>query len=282
MRNLALNTFHTLMKHTNAHKMTLIDTHAHLYDPKYKANIDEVIATCQAEGIARIYLPNLNNSTVAPMVALEKKHPLLFRSMLGLHPCDVKANFKEELRTMSQWFTKHNFVAIGEVGLDLYWDRTYLKEQIKVLHTSIDWALAHQIPLVLHARNALDQLIAIIQERHEAGLKGVFHCFNGTTKQMEQIVSLGFHMGIGGIVTFAKETFASVIRSMPLANMLLETDSPYLTPHPHRGKTNSPHYLPYIAQKIADIRTTSVAAIATATTTNAQHLFALTDDPQHG
>ncbi|MGB0356724.1 MAG: TatD family hydrolase [Cytophagales bacterium] len=253
--------------------MKFIDTHAHLYDAKYKNNLAEIIATCQATGIEKIYLPNIDSSTIEPMIALEKSAPLLFKSMLGLHPCSVGKNYQQVLAKIAEWLPKHNFVAIGEVGIDKHWDQTYVNTQLKVLETCIGWAATYNLPLSLHTRSAIDMTIERLQAHGEKNLKGVFHCFNGTITQMEKIMALGFYVGIGGLVTFGGNALAKMVQATPLQKMVLETDSPYLAPHPHRGKTNSPHYLTHIAQKIAEIKGISLHRVAEVTTENAQQLF---------
>ena len=252
---------------------SFIDTHAHLYDSKYAEDLPEVIAFCLAQGVEKIYLPNLNLETVAPMIALEKEYPGLCKAMIGLHPCEVKEDFEDKLAEMATWFDKHIFAAIGEVGTDLYWDKTFYPQQVKALHIAIDWAEQYNLPLVLHARESLAETIAIIKERQKGNLTGVFHCFSGTLEEAKEIIDLGFYLGIGGIVTFSKSHLPALLSTISLNHIVLETDSPYLAPTPKRGKRNQPGYLPFITDAIARIKGVSLEEVAKKTTENAGILF---------
>ena len=252
---------------------TFVDTHAHLYDEQYAEDLAVVIEKSIAQGIKAIYLPNINVDTLHPMMEVVHEYAIC-KPMLGLHPCDVKQDFKQQLRCMEPWFSKHDFVGIGEVGLDLYRDTTYYAEQVEALHVFIDWALGRCLPLVLHVRNAMDQMIALLKERQKGSLKGIVHCFSGNVAQARQVVDLGFALGIGGVVTFKNNKLVDVVQHIDIDHIVLETDSPYLAPASHRGKRNYPGLIPEIAGKIAAIKGMDIERVAARTTANADAIFA--------
>lgn len=254
---------------------SFIDTHAHLYDEQYGEELPEIMQRCADRGVTKIYLPNLNMATIAPMIAMAKRYPDRCRTMLGLHPCEVTESFEATLTAMDAWFSQHHFVAIGEVGLDFYRSKAHAQQQVAALHIAIDWALHYDLPLVLHARNSLPELIELIKARHVKRLHGVFHCFSGDAAAAAQIIDLGFLLGIGGILTFKGSSLPSIVQQIDLRHLVLETDSPYLAPTPHRGKRNDPGYLPLIAAQIAAIKQTTLAAVARTTSDNAKALFIL-------
>lgn len=193
--------------------------------------------------------------------------------MMGLHPCYVKENFAEELRIISSWFDKRNFCAIGEIGIDLYWDKTFVKEQIKAFEIQINWAKDHEIPIVIHCRESLDMSIEIVEKHQEGNLKGIFHCFSGNADQANKIIDLNFLLGIGGVVTFKNGGLDKVIPEIAMDHLVLETDSPYLAPTPFRGKRNSPIYLKQIAQRIAELKECTIKEVAQITTKTANKIF---------
>ncbi len=253
----------------------MIDTHAHLYDEQYEGIRSKVIDDAVKAGVCGIYLPNLSLATIAPMMALAEGYPDLCFPMLGLHPCEVRGDVAVQLTAMEQWWGKHDFVAVGEVGIDLYRDSTYRAEQLYALGCAIDWALDRDLPLVLHARGgeALPLIIATIRERQKGALRGVVHCFSGSLEEAQQLIDLGFMLGIGGMVTYPQSEVAPFLDALPLASLLLETDAPYLTPTPHRGKINQPAYLIFIAQVIADRCGVPLATVVECTAANARALF---------
>lgn len=258
----------------------LVETHAHLYDEQYKrAEWPAIINSCTAKGVAKIYLPNLNLATITPMLDLAKAHPSVCYPMLGLHPCEVKEDFKEVLDKMATWLGQQAFVGIGEVGIDLYWDTRFYKEQVTALEIQIKWALDAGLPLILHARNSLDEVIKIVEKKQTGNLKGIFHCFEGSLAQAQKVIDLGFYIGIGGRVTYAKGVMATA-KAIDLSHIVLETDSPYLAPAPFRGQRNDPSHLPLVAKQIAILQETSIEEVARMTTLNAKSIFASNETDQ--
>ena len=234
--------------------MTLIDTHTHLYLPEFQLDIEEVIEKALKNGIDKFYLPSIDSSSTNDLLDVVAKYPKNCFPMIGLHPCYVKNNYATELLHVSEWLTKKKFVAIGECGLDFYWDQTFIQEQYIALEQQIKWALQYQLPLILHTRNATQETIDVIKKYHTKELRGIFHCFGGTLEEANQIVELGFLLGIGGVVTYKNSGLDRVIKNVDLQYVVLETDSPYLAPTPIRGKRNESMYLRNIAAKIAEIK----------------------------
>ncbi|MEM9569462.1 MAG: TatD family hydrolase [Bacteroidota bacterium] len=253
---------------------TLIETHAHLYDEKYKREEwPAIISNCTAKRVTKIYLPNLSLTTITPMLDLAKAYPTICYPMLGLHPCEVKENFKAVLDKMETWLAQQAFVGIGEVGIDLYWDTRFYKEQVAALEMQTKWALDAGLPLILHARNSLDEVIKVVEKNQTGKLRGIFHCFEGSLTQAQKIIDLGFYIGIGGRVTYAQGVMATA-KAIDLSHIVLETDSPYLAPAPFRGKRNDPSYLPLVAEQIAMLKEVNMEEVARITTLNAKSIFA--------
>ncbi|MFC5625919.1 TatD family hydrolase [Algoriphagus winogradskyi] len=253
--------------------MNYIETHAHIYSSKFDSDRDQVIQDIRDAGIERVYMPNVDVETIAAMLDCEEKYPGLCIPMMGLHPCDVKEDFHEQLVIMEDWLNKRQFAAVGEIGLDLYWDKTFFEQQKEALRIQINWAKERDLPIVLHCRDSMDETISIVKEEHDGKLKGVFHCFNGTLDQANQIIEMGFLLGIGGVATFKNGGLDKVIPEINIDNLVLETDAPYLAPVPYRGKRNSPAYLPIIAEKIGDYLQLSKEEVALKTKQNALNLF---------
>lgn len=253
--------------------MNLIDTHAHIYATKFDSDRDEVIQQILGAGVERIYMPNVDVSTIEAMLACEDRYPGICIPMMGLHPCDVKEDFEQQLSVMKEWLDKRPFAAVGEIGLDLYWDKTYFEEQKKALKIQINWAKSKKLPIVLHCRESMDETIEIVKSAQDGNLKGVFHCFNGDVKQAKEIIALGFLLGIGGVSTYKNGGLDQVIPEIGLENLVLETDAPYLAPVPHRGKRNSPAYLPFIAERLGNFLGVSKKTVAEQTKKNALNLF---------
>lgn len=218
--------------------MKLVDTHTHLYLKEFSTDIDQVIQRAEAEGVCKFYLPAIDSTETATMFELEKKFPGKCMAMVGLHPCSVKENYKEELDKAGQLLQQRKFVAIGEAGLDFYWDTSFTKQQYESLHIQAGWALQYNLPLILHTRNAMQETIDVIKEYTGKGLRGIFHCFGGTLQNAKDIINEGFFLGIGGVITYKNSGLAEVIKDIDLENIVLETDAPYLTPVPFRGKRN--------------------------------------------
>ena len=253
--------------------MKLVDTHCHLYLDDFKEDSPEVIQRAMDAGVDKFYLPNIDLSVNPDMMSLEKAYPGRCFSMMGLHPCSVKANYQEELKEMQAWLGKRKFAAIGEVGLDFFWDTSFEKEQYEAFHTQANWAVQYGLPLIIHSRKSLDECIALVKEHQEGNLTGIFHCFSGTSEQAEKIIDLGFYLGIGGVVTYKNGGLEPVIKKTGLDRVVLETDAPYLTPVPFRGKRNEPAYLKYVVEKLAIITGKNVDEVAEITTRNAEKVF---------
>jgi TatD DNase family protein len=253
--------------------MNLIDTHAHIYSTEFDSDRDEMIREIRAAGIDRIYMPNVDVYTIDAMLRCESSYPGMCIPMMGLHPCDVKEDFEDQLELMKEWLDKRSFAAVGEIGLDLYWDKSFFEQQKEALKIQIDWAKNESLPIVLHCRESMDETIEIVREEQDGSLRGIFHCFNGNLSQAKEIIELGFLLGIGGVATFKNGGLDQVIPEIGLEHLVLETDAPYLAPVPFRGKRNSPAYLPYIASKIGDYLKVSKETVAAQTTANALNLF---------
>jgi TatD DNase family protein len=207
------------------------------------------------------------------MFACEEKYPGVCIPMMGLHPCDVKADFESQLKVMAEWLEKRPFAAIGEIGLDLYWDKTFFEQQKAALQIQINWAKSKNLPIVLHCRESMDETIEIVRSNQDGSLRGIFHCFNGNLSQANAIIEMGFLLGIGGVATYKNGGLDKVIPEIGLDHLVLETDAPYLAPVPFRGKRNSPAYIPFIAEKIGEYLQLSKEEVGSKTTENALHLF---------
>jgi TatD DNase family protein len=253
--------------------MKLIDTHTHLYLKEFTADINDVMTRAEAEGVNKFLMPAIDSSESASMVKLETNFPGKCWAMAGLHPCSVKENYKEELATVAEMLVQRKFVAIGETGLDFYWDKTFIKEQYESLNIQANWAIQYELPLVLHTRDAMQETIDVIKSYKGKGLRGIFHCFSGTKQNANDIIEQGFSLGIGGVVTFKNSGLADIVKDIDLAHIVLETDSPYLTPVPFRGKRNESSYLKYVVNKIAEIKKMTPEEVAEITTANAEMLF---------
>ena len=253
--------------------MKMIDTHTHLYVQEFKQDIDSVVERALKEGVEKFYLPAIDSSETAALLELEKKFPGKMYAMAGLHPCSVKENYKEELAAVEKQLSQREFAAIGETGLDFYWDTTFAEQQYESLRTQIEWAIQYKLPLVLHTRNAMQETIDVIKEYKGTGLTGIFHCFSGTSSNAKEITESGFLLGIGGVVTFKNSGLAEVVKDIDVKYLVLETDAPYLAPVPYRGKRNESSYLKYIVQKIADTKGLTVEEVAAQTTKNANNMF---------
>lgn len=254
--------------------MTLIDTHSHIYLPEFDAGRLDMMERAQRAGISKILMPAIDSATHEAMLLLEEKDPGCL-AMMGLHPCSVKENYKDELKIARDHFDKRIFKAVGEVGLDFYWDKTFTEQQYAAFHEQLEWALHFDIPVSIHSRNATDECIAVVKEHQRGKLKGVFHCFSGNNEQAQQIIDLGLFLGIGGVVTFKNSGLDKVMEIVSLENIVLETDAPYLAPVPFRGKTNEPSYLKYVVEKLSEVKGIPANEIAMITTANAEKIFAL-------
>lgn len=259
--------------------MQLVDTHTHLYLSAFHADRDDVIVRAIEAGVDKLFLPNIDRSSIAGMLELAARYPDHCFPMMGLHPTSVKKDYHSELAVVHKELESKPFCAVGEVGIDLYWDKTFKKEQIDAFHQQVNLAVVHDLPLVIHSRNSFDLIAAILEEYNNPQIKGVFHSFTGNMRQAEKAITLGFKMGIGGIVTFKNSGLDAVVRNTDLSNIILETDSPYLAPVPKRGKRNESAYLVFIAEKVAKLHSIDIAEVAETTTRNAMALFCISGEP---
>ena len=255
--------------------MNFIDTHTHLYAEEFDPDRDAVIQRSVDEGVDRLLLPAIDRSYYERMMSVTDHHKEVCFPMIGLHPTSVKANFREELNFIKETLEKsrENFFGIGEIGIDLYWDKTFVNEQALAFSDQLDFAIKFQLPIAIHTRNSFDIAIKLIREKNDPELKGVFHCFSGSVEQAQQATSLGFMLGIGGIITYKNSGLQKVVEATSLDLIVLETDAPYLPPVPYRGQRNESAYILIIAEKIAEIKNISVAEVAEITTLNAVTLF---------
>ena len=253
--------------------MKFIDTHTHIYLSEFASDIDSVISSANKEGVKKYFLPAIDSSHHHEMLELGKKFEHCCFAMMGLHPCSVKENYKDELKIVEEYLAQRDFVAIGEIGLDFYWDKSFNNEQYEAFEIQMQWALEKNLPIVIHTRNAIQETIKCVEPFAKKGLIGIFHCFGDDEKTAKQIIDMNFYLGIGGVVTYKKSGLDETIKNIPLEKIVLETDAPYLTPVPFRGKRNQPSYIKIIAQKIADIKQVSLEEVARITTTNAEKIF---------
>lgn len=253
----------------------LVDTHAHLYARQFDKDRDNMIGRALEHNIERLFLPNIDSHSIQGMLALEKAYPQHCFPMMGLHPGSVRADYQKELGVVEKWLGERAFCAIGEIGIDLYWDenKAFFEEQKIAFRQQIRWAKTLNIPIVIHARAALDIIIDIVKAEKDERLSGIFHCFTGTLEQAQAIMDLEFYMGLGGILTYKKAKLDKVVKHIPLEYLVLETDAPYLAPTPKRGKRNESSYIRYVAKKLADIKEVSEETIAATTTKNAFSVF---------
>lgn len=253
--------------------MILTDTHTHLYYETDSTKRAQLLQRCTENNIGRLFLPNVEASSVPMVFSLTDEFPDICYPMLGLHPCNVKADWENELAIIQKASAQKKIVAVGEIGIDLYWDKTTLTQQIQAFKAQIAWAKALKLPIVIHCRDAFNEVFEVLQEERGDDLRGIFHCFTGTLEQAQQVIDLGFYLGIGGVVTYKNAGLDKVVSQIDLNRIVLETDSPYLTPVPHRGKPNESSYLIYIAQKVADLHQIDIEAVADITTQNSKRIF---------
>jgi TatD DNase family protein len=255
--------------------MNFIDTHSHLFLEEFAEDLPLVMQRAKAAGVSRIYMPNIDCSTIKPLLDTVARYPDYCFPMIGLHPTSVNSGFREELKVMKEMLEQsHPFVAIGEVGMDLYWDRTFIDEQFEAFETQIQWSAQYQLPLVIHSRDSFEEVYQVIKRNEDKNLKGIFHSFTGTKEEAERLLQFnGFYLGINGVVTFKKSTLPEVLKSVPLERLVLETDSPYLTPAPNRGKRNESANVKDTLLKLAAIYQRPAEEVAEITTINALKIF---------
>lgn len=255
----------------------MVDTHCHLYDEAFDADRQQAIQRAVEAGVSLMLLPGIDSSSHDRQEALARQYPSLFRQMMGLHPTSVTESYQSELDLIQQklFSPDAHYVGVGEIGLDLYWDKTFYEQQCEVLKTQMRWARQLDLPVCLHVRKAYNELFGLLRDLNFGTYKGVMHCFGGSVQQAHKAVEMGFHLGIGGVVTFKNATMAEVVAAVPLDSLLLETDAPYLAPVPYRGKRNESAYIPVIAEKIAALKGVSIAEVDEVTSASATVLFGL-------
>ena len=253
--------------------MQLIDTHTHLYSETFDEDQDAMIQRALACGVTDFFIPAIDSTYTERMFALEKKYPNHMHLMTGVHPTHVKENYKEELNHVASLLKKRSFCALGEIGIDLYWDKTFLKEQQEAFDLQIQWAKEHKLPFVIHCRDAFNEVFEVLDGHDSKDLRGIFHCFTGTLDQAKQALSYNLKLGIGGVVTFKNGKIDQFLNQIPLSEIVLETDAPYLAPVPFRGKRNESSYIQEVASKVAEVYNLPFAEIAAVTSKNALAIF---------
>lgn len=255
--------------------MTLVDTHCHLYSEEFETDLDAVVQRAISEGVEKFYLPGIDSSALSAMLELEQRFPEKCFAMMGLHPCYVKENYQQELNLVKDWLAKRKFAAVGEIGLDYYWDKRFAAEQVIAFRSQLEWSIEYGLPIVIHTRNAMQETIDIVKEYVPRGVRGIFHCFSGSYESARAIIDAGFYLGIGGVVTYKNSGLVEVLSKIDLKHLVLETDAPYLTPVPFRGKRNESSYLKYVVEKLAEIKNCPSETIAELTSANAEKIFGL-------
>lgn len=256
--------------------MNLIDTHTHLFSDQFDEDRHSVIQAALDAGVSKMLLPNIDLESIDAMHQLEKDFPDNCLAMMGLHPCSVTENWESELAVVKEHLFNRKYIAVGEIGMDLYWDKSTLGYQQKAFAQQIEWAKQLKIPIVIHVRDAFNEAFEIVDQLNDDCLTGVFHCFTGTQDQAQHILNYGgFKLGLGGVLTFKNAGLDKVIKDIELNHLILETDSPYLAPHPNRGKRNETSYITYVASKLAEVKGISIEEVAAVTTKNAEELFGL-------
>lgn len=253
--------------------MILIDTHCHLYLPEFEGDRSDMMARAVSKGVHRFYLPGIDSNVIPSMFAMEAAFPGQCFPMMGLHPCSVQANYHSELKIVEEWLSKRKFAAVGEIGLDFYWDKTFVNEQYQAFRQQMEWAIQYNLPVVIHSRDAMKECIETVKPFSAKGLRGIFHCFGDSIEMANEIIEMGFFLGIGGVVTYKKSGLAEVVKNISLDHIVLETDAPYLSPVPFRGKRNESSYITYVAEKIAEAKNITVDEVASVTTRNANTVF---------
>jgi TatD DNase family protein len=255
--------------------MIFTDTHTHLFSDELKPELDQLLGVAIDAGIERYFMPNIDSSSIAALFDVENKYPGKCFPMMGLHPCSVKENWRDELNIVEQWLAKRKFAAVGEMGVDLYWDKTFIEEQKIVFRRQVEMSNEYNLPIVIHTRDSFEVVYELLQETPKLGPCGIFHCFTGNVDQAKRVIDMGFYLGIGGVVTFKNGGIDKVLPDISMESIVLETDSPYLAPVPYRGKRNDPVYLIKVAEKIAAIKEISVLEVARITTDNSKKVFGI-------
>lgn len=253
--------------------MKIIDTHCHLYLEEFDTDLEEVLARAAESGVYKMLCPAIDSRTHERMLEVCRASGHRLIPMMGLHPTSVKENFRQELKIVEEYLARDRFIAIGEVGIDLYWDTTYVEQQNEAFLTQAHWAAELGVPVVIHSRNSMGHILQLLERHPIARLFGVFHCFSGTAEEALRALDMGFYLGIGGPVTYRKTTWPEVLSQVPRERLVIETDAPYLPPVPHRGKRNEPAWLIFVIQRLAEMWNISASEVADLTAQNAQRLF---------
>lgn len=253
--------------------MILTDTHTHLYSEKFDDDREAMVRRAIDGRVRKLFLPNIDVHSIQPMLDLVWKFPEHCFPMMGLHPCSVDEHVEAHLFQIQKWFKKRKFYAVGEIGLDYYWSTEFKEQQIMAFRKQIQWAIQLDLPINIHSRNSTDDVIAILRDMKHPLLRGIFHCFSGNAQQAKEVVDLGFYLGIGGVLTYKKSELPAAIADIPLQHLVLETDAPYLSPEPYRGKRNESAYLMQVAEKLAALKNTTVEQVANITTENATRIY---------
>ncbi len=253
-----------------------IDTHTHIYLDQFADDQHECIQRSLDAKVNKLFLPNIDTSSWEQVMSCVQNYPNICHPMIGLHPCSVDSLVDSQLNALSQLLKQNSVVAIGEIGLDYYWSKEFIEAQKDAFRVQMQWAKEFDLPIVIHSRDSLDDCITEVRLAKEENLFGIFHCFNGTIDQANEIIDLDFHVGLGGVITFKNAKMDDVLKEIPLDRIVLETDAPYLTPHPHRGKRNEPSYIPLVAEKIATVKGISIEEVAEVTTKNALGIYKMT------
>jgi TatD DNase family protein len=250
------------------------DTHSHIYDEQFSGDETEMMQRATDAGVNKIYMPNCDSSTMDAMLQMTKKYPQQCFPMMGLHPCYVKENYTHELQIVADKLKEGTYYGVGEIGLDYYWDITFKEQQLEAFAYQIDLALQYNLPIIIHSRESTPDCIEMVRKKQNGALKGIFHCYSGTIQEAKSIAGLGLYLGIGGVVTYKKSNLPDVIKAVGLQQIVLETDAPYLSPVPYRGKRNESAYIPLIAAKLAEILELPIEEIAEVSSRNAENIFA--------
>ncbi|WP_339883336.1 TatD family hydrolase [Polaribacter vadi] len=253
----------------------ITDTHTHLYSEQFNDDRNDMIQRAKDAGVSRFFIPAIDSTYTESMFTLEKENPNDVFLMMGLHPTSVKENYLEELAHVKEWIDKRNFYAIGEIGIDLYWDKSYLPQQQEAFRTQIKWAKEKKLPIVIHCRDAFDEIFEILETEKSDDLRGIFHCFTGSLTQAKQAISYNMKLGIGGVATFKNGKIDKFLNEIDIKHIVLETDSPYLAPTPFRGKRNESSYITKVIDKLVDIYKLSFDEIAEITTQNSKDVFGI-------
>ena len=253
----------------------ITDTHTHLYSEQFDTDQAAMLQRAKDAGVSRFFIPAIDSSYTERMFDLEKKYPNEVYLMMGLNPTSVKENYKEELALVKKWIDQRNFFAIGEIGIDLYWDQTFLEQQKEAFRTQIQWAKEKKLPIVIHCREAFDEIFEVLETEKGADLFGIFHCFSGTLQQAKKAISYNMKLGIGGVVTFKNGKIDTFLNEIDIQHIVLETDAPYLAPVPYRGKRNESSFITRVIDKLVDLYGLSFNEIAAITTQNSKDVFGI-------